>query len=805
MRSVLFQRNTEDACSGELCGKLHVENLQFDKWRNQEIINPYRQEKIKMDKSEEIEQDNRNRKNPIENKTENKNDNTNEEIEGLIGANALPTNQEWEDMPIWDDNVYMNQNRKKQKNNEILVNICTFHAIGECRYGKDKCQNIHNDVIREDIIRERSKVRIGQTWSVCVHYIMGKCGYGWDCLQYHPISRIEDIEDNNEEKLADNKENNSNKNNDVDNSKSEDIKVNSNEEKTAEKNEIKNDKLYMSIIKDKIESHLIRNDLVKFNQTGFTKGGRLEYNHFLLQYLVKDNIENKGNKKPLIMTAIDFTKAFDSINRENMMKCLIEYKIHPYIIDTFAKIYQGDHTYIEFKDKKIKIDITNGIRQGCIASSVLFKLITYVIIEKLEKEGISYKIDNININSIFFADDSILVADSVQSAERNLRILIETSEKFGLHINKEKSNVIVYRNAKEKREIKEIAGIKVTNNITYLGLEMNNTINMFRNQKINTSEKARKLANITYSVISRSCNKILIGKTFWKCVVVPSLLHGIEVINYTNTEINKLQIIENSVYRKILGARPNSAKEALRSEIGSSLMSTRIMQSKLFFIKSIIEGDNLLIKEVLRNIRQNPLNRWNIQINEYLKELEITYSELINMSKIEIKNLIRKNDTNKWKRAIKLQKTLVYYEKYKKDITDENIYRNDHSSVLLFQARTNSLPLADEEKYKKRSTTCVMCKSEEENIKHFLFRCKITEVIRHKYLNRINSNEEEYAIKEILFDKENIDRTKDFLSELWKKRKKVINIINKEKEKEEYDMEVKRICQMKNPFQRKGG
>ncbi|CAL4189931.1 unnamed protein product [Meganyctiphanes norvegica] len=111
-------------------------------------------------------------------------------------------------------------------------------------------------------------------------------------------------------------------------------------------------KLYMSIIKDKIESHLLRNDLVKFNQTGFTKGGRLEYNHFLLQYLVKDNIENKGNKKPLIMTAIDYTKAFDSINRENMMKCLIEYKIHPYIIDTFAKIYQGDHTYIEFKDKK---------------------------------------------------------------------------------------------------------------------------------------------------------------------------------------------------------------------------------------------------------------------------------------------------------------------------------------------------------------------------------------------------------------------------------------------------------------------
>ena len=62
-------------------------------------------------------------------------------------------------------------------------------------------------------------------------------------------------------------------------------------------------------------------------------------------------------------------------------------------------------------------------------------------------------------------------------------------------------------------------------------------------------------------------------------------------------------------------------------------MSTRIMQSKLLFVKSIMEGDNLLIKEILRNIRQIPSNKWKIQINEYLKELEITYSELINMKK----------------------------------------------------------------------------------------------------------------------------------------------------------------------------
>ena len=61
-------------------------------------------------------------------------------------------------------------------------------------------------------------------------------------------------------------------------------------------------KIYMAFIRDKIEEHLKRNHLVMDNQVGFTKGGRIEYNHFILQYIVEqiykdEATEKKGKRK----------------------------------------------------------------------------------------------------------------------------------------------------------------------------------------------------------------------------------------------------------------------------------------------------------------------------------------------------------------------------------------------------------------------------------------------------------------------------------------------------------------------------
>ena len=108
------------------------------------------------------------------------------------------------------------------------------------------------------------------------------------------------------------------------------------------------------------------------------------------------------------------------------------------------------------------INITSGIKQGCTGSTTLFKLITYEIIKELEKYGECLKIEGTSINSLFFADDSLTMAETKENATKKLKILKRVSESFGLKINKEKSKILVFNS---KEDIKEIEGIRVASSL----------------------------------------------------------------------------------------------------------------------------------------------------------------------------------------------------------------------------------------------------------------------------------------------------------------------------------------------------
>ena len=104
------------------------------------------------------------------------------------------------------------------------------------------------------------------------------------------------------------------------------------------------------------------------------------------------------------------------------------------MFDLVAKVYENDSTWIEMAGIIEEIKISSGIRQGCTASTIFFKLVTYEIIRRIEEEGEDFIIDGISMNSIFFADDSILLAKTLEAARRNLKIVAEVSRAFGLKL-----------------------------------------------------------------------------------------------------------------------------------------------------------------------------------------------------------------------------------------------------------------------------------------------------------------------------------------------------------------------------------
>ena len=98
------------------------------------------------------------------------------------------------------------------------------------------------------------------------------------------------------------------------------------------------------------------------------------------------------------------------------------------------------------------------------------------------------------------------------------------------------------------------------------------------------------------------------------------------------------------------------------------------------------------------------------------------------------------------------------------------MYHNDRKSEVWFRARTNCLDLND--KKWKDNKNCVMCGHETENLEHFIIDCnKIgdirTEVPTLQHPVRQGNSE---TLRLFLYDNEDIDRKKDVLMKMWKKR-----------------------------------
>ena len=104
-------------------------------------------------------------------------------------------------------------------------------------------------------------------------------------------------------------------------------------------------------------------------QAGFTTGSMIEDNLFTLQYYLEECYKLKI---PLIVTCLDYSKAFVSIRRGKIIEALIHYKIHYKIIDAIANIYRNDYTEVQFGEIRREIEITSGIRQSYTGSTILF-------------------------------------------------------------------------------------------------------------------------------------------------------------------------------------------------------------------------------------------------------------------------------------------------------------------------------------------------------------------------------------------------------------------------------------------------
>ena len=343
-------------------------------------------------------------------------------------------------------------------------------------------------------------------------------------------------------------------------------------------------------------------------------------------------------------------------------------------------------------------------------------------------------------------------------------------------MNKDKSKIIIFNMTEAPQDIK---GISVCNEIKYLGIKITNKKLCFKEQITESINKAQRMANVTYSVVEKSCNRLLISKTFWKGLALPTILHASEIIQYTKEDLNKLQRVENKVYRAILRVPSYTATGALRGEIGASTSKARDIKTKLLFIKNILKDNrNDLIKKIFLREFQESKNKWIRNLKSYMQLININIRQLEVMKIEEIQRKVEHWDTESWRNSKENKSTLDIYNTFKTKVREEKWITNSIGSMLLTRARTNTVRFSWRNRFNGGEERCPCCEEEVETLNHFLLHCKHYNEIRRKIIRLQQpypENTKDVAASILLLNDNNyndkeIQESEEYLTAIWYKQ-----------------------------------
>lgn len=255
---------------------------------------------------------------------------------------------------------------------------------------------------------------------------------------------------------------------------------------------------------------------------------------------------------PLYLLFIDFERAFDSLNRNEMWTILASYGIPEKLLNIIKSLYRDTRCQVIHRGKPGRqFRVETGVKQGCILSPLLFIIVLDWVMRKanVKARGIQWNMTD-RLEDIDFADDICALTHRFQDMDEKLKLLIKYAGQVGLKINVEKTKLL--RINAETTRILKIGSeeIEEVDSFCYLGSKITGDGGADKDVQ-NRIRKARTafemLRNVWYSTQISKNLKLRI----FKSNVLSVLLYGCETWKITENITSSIQVFVNKCLRRI--------------------------------------------------------------------------------------------------------------------------------------------------------------------------------------------------------------------------------------------------------------
>jgi len=150
-------------------------------------------------------------------------------------------------------------------------------------------------------------------------------------------------------------------------------------------------------------------------------------------------------QKNIYFRCIDYAKAFDCVDHNQLWKILKEMGIPDHLICLLRNLYLDQEATLRTGHGTTDwFQIGDGVRQGCILSPCLFNFYAEYIMQNagLDEAQAGIEIAKRSINNLKYKDDTTLMAESEEELKSLLMKVKKESEKVGLKLSIQKNKIM---------------------------------------------------------------------------------------------------------------------------------------------------------------------------------------------------------------------------------------------------------------------------------------------------------------------------------------------------------------------------
>jgi len=312
-------------------------------------------------------------------------------------------------------------------------------------------------------------------------------------------------------------------------------------------------KIYNKLLLNRIQPEIEK--VLRKNQNGFRKARSTTGQILTIRRLI-EGIKSRNLEATILF--VDFSKAFDSIDRSKLELILSAYGIPDEVVQAIMMLYRKTKAKVRSPDGDTDFfNILAGVLQGDTLAPYLFIIaLDYVLQSSIDpNNSLGFTLDKarsrrhpaVKLTDADYADDIALLSDKCSDAEKMLHLLEYAAEKIGLKVNAKKTEYINYNHQGTIKTIKN-QQLKNVDNFVYLGSNIASTEKDVDMRIAKAWSVVKKLTTIWKSNLSEN-----LKRNFFRATTGSVLLYG----STTWTLTKSLELKLDGAFTRMLRAALN--------------------------------------------------------------------------------------------------------------------------------------------------------------------------------------------------------------------------------------------------------